>query len=206
MPNVYVVGGDYLIEKMFTEAGWEVKDNIKGPIDLVCFTGGEDVSPVLYGEKRHPTTGSNWGRDVYEMTQYDYALNHNIPMIGVCRGGQFLNVICGGKLWQDVSEHAIRGTHKAHRLDTILPTSVEVTSTHHQMMKPGPTSIIIMQADHVAEVRSPYSMAYQQGVEAVLYPWHKCVCFQPHPEYGAVSNETRAVFFEYIEKYFKLKG
>jgi gamma-glutamyl-gamma-aminobutyrate hydrolase PuuD len=205
MPIVYVVGGDHLVEGMFRSMGWEVRNTIKGPIDLVCFTGGEDVSPALYGEKRHNTTGSNWGRDAWEITQYEYCLNRNIPMIGICRGGQFLNVMCGGKLWQDVDDHAIRGTHAAKRLDTPESTTVNVTSTHHQMMRPGPSSVILLEADHVGEVRSPYSTAYQIGVEAVLYPWHKSLCFQPHPEYGTVSKETKELFFEYIHKYFKMK-
>jgi gamma-glutamyl-gamma-aminobutyrate hydrolase PuuD len=135
------------------------------------------------------------------MTQFEYAFDHNIPMIGICRGGQFLNVMCGGKMWQDVDKHAIRGTHLA--IDLASGEEVEVTSTHHQMMKPSDEGILLLQATFIAEVRSPMLMAHMRGVEAVLYPHYNTLCFQPHPEYGECP--TRELFFEYIKTHLKIK-
>ena len=202
-PTVSVIGNDNLVTSMFRREGW---DSVMPTPDLICFTGGEDVSPELYGETKHYTTYSNSVRDGFESKIFNYARKHNIPMVGICRGGQFLNVMCGGKMWQDVDCHAIRGTHTASRLDTDNPTIVNVTSTHHQMMRPTEEAILLLQSNDVHEVRSPGKSNLQLGVEAVLYPEEKCLCFQPHPEYGAISAETKELFFEYINKYFNLRG
>jgi len=54
-------------------------------------------------------------------------------MVGICRGSQFLTVMSGGRLFQDVSGHAIMGTHLIKFKDG---SSLGITSTHHQMMNP----------------------------------------------------------------------
>jgi len=75
-------------------------------IGMVSFTGGEDVSPSMYGEPVGYRTGTNKYRDIFEKQIFEQALKHNIPMVGICRGSQFLNVMCGGRMIQDVTNHA----------------------------------------------------------------------------------------------------
>jgi hypothetical protein len=58
-------------------------------------------------------------------------------MVGICRGGQFLNVMNGGDMWQDVDGHGLAGTHLAYSMVEELPMPFEVTSTHHQMIRPN---------------------------------------------------------------------
>lgn len=105
-------------------------------VALVVFTGGEDVSPKMYG---HPDLGSyyNERRDELETAIFRLAKKDNIPMAGICRGSQFLCVMAGGKLVQDISNH---GTSHALRYKTqdgnILESPEVVTSTHHQMQYP----------------------------------------------------------------------
>ena len=108
--KVYVEGGDYSIVNMFRENGWFVTKNLE-EADLVCFQGGADVSPELYGE---PNTGSynQWDIDFLSIVLYNNAKRLGIPMVGICRGGQFLNVMAGGKMIQDYPGHAIASTHE----------------------------------------------------------------------------------------------
>lgn len=109
--------------------------------DVVVFTGGHDVDPNIYGERKHSTTHSNIGRDIMEQKIFDYCKANTIKMAGICRGSQFLTVMNGGKLVQNINHHAIGGTHditakvKESKHVTKL-VHYQVSSTHHQMMYP----------------------------------------------------------------------
>ena len=104
---------------------------------LVVFTGGHDVDPSLYGEAPHRTTRSNIGRDIREAKVYHYCVKSRIPMVGICRGSQFLTVMNGGKLVQDITGHATGHRHEIKIIDAAgVSITEEVTSTHHQMMYP----------------------------------------------------------------------
>src|SRR5690606_17623115 len=72
--------------------------------DIVLFTGGEDVSPSLYGEE-NVLSFSNPDRDIYEKAMFEEACKNNKNIIGICRGSQLLTALNGGKLIQDVTNH-----------------------------------------------------------------------------------------------------
>lgn len=109
--------------------------------DVVVFTGGHDVDPNIYGERKHETTTSNIDRDIMEQKIFNYCKANAIKMAGICRGSQFLTVMNGGKLVQHINHHAIGGTHdivariRKNPCLTMLE-HIQVTSTHHQMMYP----------------------------------------------------------------------
>lgn len=210
--KVYIANSSYLYAQMFTKEGWEIVDEIY-TADLIQFTGGTDVSPYLYGEKQHPKTHPNAERDKREVIVFAVALRDNIPMVGICRGAQFLNVMCGGKLWQDVSGHAVGAAHEV--VDLVTDESFRATSTHHQMMKPGKGGKVIGVADE-SKWRSGMSNSgkvihYQLKAlndfdpEIVLYPSHNTLCFQPHPEYAGIPDLSER-YFRYIYKYLFPKG
>lgn len=71
--------------------------------DGFLFTGGQDVSPELYGEARLPPCGEcSPERDGMELALLDCALALDKPVLGICRGIQFLNAALGGTLYQDI--------------------------------------------------------------------------------------------------------
>jgi carbamoylphosphate synthase small subunit len=204
--KVFIVGsiGTCQYAHMFRSEGFEKTYN-SNEADLVCFTGGSDVSPHLYGEGKHPLTGNSLKRDEVESEWFNVFKAQGIPMVGVCRGGQFLNVMCGGKLYQHVNNHAIGGTHGL--LD--LPTGKrwEVTSTHHQMMRVGAEGTLIGQSDgtwatvkeYVSEGKVVDDAGYSNvDVEVVAYPESNVLCFQPHPEFE--EGECREYFFTLVYK------
>jgi gamma-glutamyl-gamma-aminobutyrate hydrolase PuuD len=195
---VYVHGpGRYPVIKMFeAQAGYKV---VPDPADaeIIVFIGGPDVEPRRYGEAPIPATHFVRDRDKYDLKVFNKF--PNAIKVGICRGAQFLNVMSGGKMWQDVDHHT-----KPHFLfDIDSERKVFVTSTHHQMMRPGKESVLIAKAyqSHVREAEGLRIVGSQDPDPEVLwYPNTKSLCFQPHPEFKAAS-ETRGYFFELLERY-----
>ena len=173
--------------------------------ELIVFEGGEDVSPQLYDDKEHPLTYSNIDRDLREVNIFEKALNLNIPMLGICRGSQFLCVMSGGKLVQDQPNpgaHMMkyRDDNKAVGYNEIL-----VTSTHHQAQFPYNLSEdeykIIGWTNNLSghhEDGDQKEMHPEKECEVVYYPKTKCLGIQPHPEmmydYNRFTQSVKPVY------------
>lgn len=197
MKTVYVVGGGYAYERMFKQAGFELSASMQ-EADLLCFTGGADVSPELYGEKN---VGSYCSpeRDKYEEQVFDWAYANDVPMAGICRGGQFLNVMNGGKMWQDVDNHAISGTHKAM---CKYWGEIMVSSTHHQMMRPSAEGEVLVSAELASYKMNADGTFAGNGndCEVVYYSDTKSLCYQPHPEIVNEDHQCRKHFLMLVDK------
>lgn len=210
---VYIVEPDHQYIRMFKARGWELTDDILAA-DLIQFTGGHDVTPSLYGEAKHETTDCNPMRDRREIIIFE-GVKYIVPMAGICRGAQFLNVMCGGAMWQNVDGHARGQMHDM--IDWFTGETIKVTSTHHQMMRPGPEAITIATAhessfrtkmpslkDHKTGDKAGTTWSYNRGsetdTEVCYYAEENCLCFQPHPEYIG-SPEMTDAYFEYIEDF-----
>lgn len=207
MPKVYIKAGSFAEQEMFLDKGWEITFEL-AEANLVCFTGGEDVSPCYYGEDVHPKTFCNIHRDKEEEELFKYCVDSSIPMVGICRGGQFLNVMCGGKMFQHVTNHC--GNHLINPLNY---QSVLASSTHHQMMRPSEDAIILATAEmnsskeFMDKKREIVYQKEEKDTEVVLYKEQSCLCFQPHPEFGAdYYTPLKKYFFHLLEKHFQLKG
>jgi gamma-glutamyl-gamma-aminobutyrate hydrolase PuuD len=159
--------------------------------DLVVFTGGVDVCPALYGEEAHSTTFFLHSQDQDDIEMYKLCLEKGIPMFGVCRGAQFLHVMNGGKLYQDVDNHM--GDHMMY--DVVKKEVIRtVSSVHHQMCienKEG--GMEVLATSSVASVRwkNPDEVISAQGmpdVEAFFYPATCCLGVQGHPEYKGYNE------------------
>src|SRR5947207_13820389 len=74
-----------------------------GRLDGILFSGGADIQPGYYGEDPHPMLGKvDQKLDELELTMVRWALQEDVPTLGVCRGMQLMNVALGGTLYQDV--------------------------------------------------------------------------------------------------------
>jgi gamma-glutamyl-gamma-aminobutyrate hydrolase PuuD len=192
MSKVFVECNDTLTTRMFVEEGWDVVGTVE-EADLVCFTGGADVNPLLYGE-RNTASHCDSDRDLRSISLYLAAFRNDLPCVGICRGGQFLNVMNGGKMIQHIDGHAINGTHlvtiSSRQLPDFKDISFQATSTHHQEMVPNRG----MFDDILLEGKS------EEGVQEVIwYEVHLDLCFQPHPEYPG-GEDCRVVFFQLIKE------
>lgn len=121
----------------------------------LVLSGGEDVEPSRYGEAPIPELGEvNPARDEMEWRALDVALSLDMPVLGICRGMQLLNVFLGGTLYQDLptqreevlshDQEAPWGHHHHHvqctegsHLQRVLGDCVplEINSFHHQAVK-----------------------------------------------------------------------
>jgi gamma-glutamyl-gamma-aminobutyrate hydrolase PuuD len=193
---------------MFTSEGWDVVNEVLGA-DLVVFTGGADVSPHMYGEDKHPNSFCDAARDDEEERLFHMIVNSNVPMAGICRGGQFLHVMNGGSMYQHVHSHAIGGTHEA--TDALTGEKVNLTSTHHQMMVQGhgktlayATDICMQKEQMTGEgVVKCGDNHLAQDLEVAWHEDTKSLCFQPHPEFEGY-HECRKLFFSYLTHCFNL--
>src|SRR6056297_1797989 len=86
-------------------------------VDGLIIGGGDDIGPDLYGGKLGISARIDPERDQLERSLAEAALNRNMPLLGICRGSQMLNVALGGTLDQDAY-----GTFaRSDRVYTILP-------------------------------------------------------------------------------------
>lgn len=211
--KVYVIGPDYQTRRMFREKNYLLVNDLKNA-DIVVFTGGSDISPAYYGESlKHPKTYCDPERDFTEKKIYKFCVKHGKKLVGICRGGQFLNVMNGGKMWQHVNNHATSKPHKAYTTYTDgSKREIMVTSTHHQMMIPHPErGRVLLTANESTTIEYPNgSPAKNNGddVEVVWYPGTDSLCFQPHPEYRDAQfgrNNCHDYFFELVNELIQVK-
>lgn len=145
-------GGIPLIIPLMEDIG-DIKDYID-IIDGILFTGGRDLSPLLYGENPIKKVDTiSYVRDKMEIELFNRAYEMQIPILGICRGLQIINVALGGNLYQDiniqlpyslghVSTYDLsQGYHSIDIIDdTILydvlgVRRIDVNSNHHQSIK-----------------------------------------------------------------------
>lgn len=132
-------------------------DATRALLDACCglvLSGGEDVEPARYGERPSPALGATLGaRDEMELRALDHALGLDMPVFGICRGCQVLNVHFGGTLYQDIAterpghllhEQLAAWTQRTHSAtvqpDSLLHRAVQtdelrINSFHHQAVK-----------------------------------------------------------------------
>lgn len=130
------------------------RDTVRGiyeRLDGILLPGGGDVRPSVYGQETHPATDNiHDDRDAIEIQLTQWAVEDNLPLFGICRGHQVMNVALGGTLVQDIPSQIGEKTphniteprsYRAHavevdpssRLASILGgTRFQVNSLHHQ--------------------------------------------------------------------------
>jgi putative glutamine amidotransferase len=134
-------------------AGAEPIDLIPGTkalpeVDGLLLPGGWDVDPSFYGERRDEKVGETDPElDETELELFRQARERAIPVLGICRGQQVINVAMGGSLVQHLEDHDVRSlgrSHLAHSIE-VDPSSelgqaagehkIRVNSLHHQAIR-----------------------------------------------------------------------
>ncbi|MGY1527532.1 gamma-glutamyl-gamma-aminobutyrate hydrolase family protein [Streptomyces sp. MN3] len=161
-------------------------------LDGLVIAGGPDVEPVHYGAEPDPRTGPPArARDAWELALIRAALERGVPLLGICRGMQLLNVALGGTLVQHIDGHAeVPGVFGRHPVKPVpgtryaeaVPEETSVPTYHHQA------------ADRLGTGLIPSAYAEDGTVEAVERPdgpW--VVGVQWHPEMGEDERVVRAL-------------
>jgi putative glutamine amidotransferase len=137
-------------DRRATENPGELLDRI----DALVLGGGADIDAEIQGTEAHPeTVGTNPDRDNFEIALAREALERGIPLLGVCRGMQVLNVACGGTLDQHIPD---RLGHDRHR--PVPGTWAE----HDVRIEPGSLAARAAGAEHLT-----VKTHHHQGVDAV---------------------------------------
>jgi putative glutamine amidotransferase len=162
-------------------------------LDAVIFTGGSDISPDYYDEPAHPATfGIEETRDLGEFALLREALSVGVPVLGICRGIQLLNVCLGGDLHQHLPEVVGHDGHKNDppgmflehevliapdtKLATILGARATVQSHHHQGLRRLGEGLVVAATAEDGAVEA-IEVAEAEFVLGVLW----------HPEAGSDS-------------------
>ncbi|WP_299046433.1 gamma-glutamyl-gamma-aminobutyrate hydrolase family protein [uncultured Tateyamaria sp.] len=166
-------------------------------VDGLIIGGGDDISPELYDGDVRLSARIDAARDALERRLADEALGRNIPVLGICRGAQMLNVALGGTLHQDAWDIY----PDADFVKTILPRrAVRVVPDSHLARHAG-TAPMQVNALHTQAVdtlgrglrvcaRDTAGMV--QGVERVRDPFALGV--QWHPEHLFYARRQRRIF------------
>ena len=124
------------------------------------------------------TGGDDWGlcqqRDFAEKWLFSWAMKKSFPVLGVCRGAQVINILCGGSLVPVAGHKAIR-----HSIELEGNTEMNVNSYH---------SLGIMEAT-LAPSLEPLARAFDGSVEAFVMPRHPVTGIMWHPERENVTSE-----------------
>jgi len=173
-------------------------------LDGLLIPGGGDIDPMLYGERPHPRLEKvNRAFDEFELSVLKAASALEMPVLGICRGHQIMNVFRGGTLWQDIPSQTASESGIPHRIrkdgnsalcthtirlepETIIaellssPT-VDVNSYHHQSVKnPGDgLRITASSSDGIVEAIESTSGPFFVGVQ-----FHPEKMLPDHAEFG----------------------
>ncbi|KAB2343608.1 gamma-glutamyl-gamma-aminobutyrate hydrolase family protein [Actinomadura rudentiformis] len=140
-------------------------ERILGQLDGLLIPGGPDVDPALYGGTAHPKTrGASPAMDAAELALVKAALDAGLPILGICRGMQLLNVLRGGTLHQHLPE--ITGD------DGHCPESETFTLGRHRLeLKPG-SRIAQILGDGTAEAVCHHHQAIDRiGTDLTATAW-----------------------------------
>lgn len=180
-------------------------------VDAVLLWGGMDITPSLYAES--PLTSRSCGplepssRDVFELELCKQAHKAGKPIIGVCRGAQFICAFAGGSLIQHTTGHG-----SDHSIQTYDDKKFFVTSSHHQMLYPWDVSHEMLAWS--GERRSNTYLGNQGGgdyqhsldrvvvePEVVFFPDVNGFAIQSHPEWEHEKNPFLSWMFEQMEEH-----
>jgi len=166
-------------------------------LDGILLTGGADIEPHRYGAEPDGNGDYEPARDEFEITLLGAAIAQDLPVLGICRGTQLINVYAGGSLRQHVPVHArfeLAPHIRVHRV-TIEPGTMlsevygqdqmDVNSLHHQAVDTtGPSIVVSARAD-------------DGTVEAIELVDHPAIGVQWHPE---MHNQHELIFDWLIKK------
>lgn len=150
-------------------SGEDAVDVALTSMDGLLITGGADLDPAHFGAERDPATRVDPQRDALDARAWAAAERTRVPVLGICRGMQAINVFAGGSLVQHVTGHLAQGSEPVvrHPIRLVSDSRVgrvaqaaelEVNSYHHQAVRP----------DQVGTgLRVTATAAHEDGLELV---------------------------------------
>ena len=170
--------------------------------DGIVITGGHDVDPVLYAAEPEVEPNHDPARDAFEAAIIDEALRRRVPLLGICRGAQLLNVRLGGSLFQELASRRSKTSNRW----TVLPLKT-LTIKHGSMLEQclgaGPRMINSLHNQAIDRVGGAMIISGRdldgitQAVEDPDYGFLLGV--QWHPEFLLFMRNQRRLFRALVE-------
>ena len=167
-------------------------ERLLGYVDGVLLPGGVDVDPMHFGENPMPSLGDvNPMWDDLELHVARVALQRDLPVLGICRGVQVLNVAAGGSLYQDIPSQIdgelCQHSQRAPRWYPIHGVMIELGSVLEKMLGPGEVRVNSFHHQAIKELAPGFRMTAKSGdgvIEAVESKSHTfALGVQWHPEH-----------------------
>ena len=199
--SVILAGGAPVLVPATTELS--VLTTIVDGLDGLLLTGGGDISPDLLGEAPHPSIEDvDPIRDAYELQLIRLACQRSLPIFGICRGHQLINVAFGGTLYQDLPTQFPTSVlpHSQEEARDVTTQTVTLTAPDSELQRAmgldatTRTSPIPINTIHHQAVRdlAPGFVATAEasdGVnEAMEHPEYPILSVQWHPEWLATTG------------------
>ncbi len=165
-------------------------------VDGIIIGGGDDIAPALYGGELRIEARLDHDRDAMERAVVEQAFADNIPILGVCRGSQMLNVVLEGKLDQDAY-----ATYGSRKLKTVLPRKtvlIEPGTRLQAIAGRTPMKVNALHSQAVSNLGRGLRIAARddggmiQAIERIRDPFVLGV--QWHPEHLFYARRQRAIF------------
>jgi len=169
----------------------DIVDRVLAGLDGLVITGGRDVDPASYGHVKHPSTDEPArDRDAWEFALLHGALARRLPVLGICRGAQLLNIALGGTLHQHLPDVVGHTRHQAGNAVFTTSTVRTVPGTRVAGLVGESTEVQCYHHQAIADVGRGLMVSARDGddvIEAVeadpeVYPDRWIVAVQWHPE------------------------
>lgn len=168
--------------------------------DALILPGGGDITPAFFGEKNRGSQNINTELDILQLQAFDLAIRRKMPVLGICKGMQIINVGLGGTIVQDMPTAAL---HRYADGDQYHSTVILPGSWLYQLYGPGCT---VNSAHHQAIGRPGNGLTAVQFcpedncIEAVAHDTLPIWGLQWHPE--RIDEETAGISGQKVLTYF----
>ena len=187
-------------------------DSIMNLADGVILTGGEDINPLEYNDSSNLKLCGplDYYRDTLERKIFDYAFKNKIPLIGICRGMQMINVATGGTLYGDLPTQI--GTEVVHRNNGEVSHEIVLCDTSKLIFPLNADTVLVNSYHHQGLKKiSPYlrviARSFDGIPEAVVmnkdhHPFMIAVQFHPErlEKNNQISRIIKSSFYHQIHK------